>query len=562
MEWNFWGKVPSLSSPEAPALPEHADALKLVVVSDAQLQQQQRQNQSVSKVFSFWDEVPASSSAAALTSTRCQQSFASSHTVVSDAQLQQQQRQNQSVSNVFSFWDEVSASSSAAAPTSTRCQQSFASPHTVVSDAHLQQQQRQNQSVSKVFCFWDEVPTSASTAAPEFPGPPSAEAAVLSSSAAQVNEPPVLKPLFDAQQQQHLYLSDESLWMERDFWAELSGSSSAETAARMSSVEAAETPAPGLDPPSVQRHRGAPVKYVNGSHATRRISDQRNRQRKKLMGEAFVPNPAGRPPEQFDDPHIKKRQNWADKNEGLAISSEILDPQWQARVVAHADTRQGKKQMGHLADALKMSKTANTMIKNCNEILKGGSQAAVTFEPEELKRLYPADVVGKLTIAQCTAKLRQLGVRAPENTLDSMRTTLARIGATGSITGEAGVRTGGKHRAELTGRLTEGITARDAAKLLPDLPTKYINAAKARENDTAFVSTLGENYASNTTREKISQAQANLYVKYFKNITEFKSGAGPHTKSRILTKQRNVVIMDLFAQFPKLLREWAVENKT
>ena len=160
--------------------------------------------------------------------------------------------------------------------------------------------------------------------------------------------------------------------------------------------------------------------------------------------------------------------------------------------------------------------------------------------------------------------LRRLGVRAPENTLDSMRTTLARIGGTGSIAGEAGVRAGGKHRASLTGMLTEGITARDAAKLLPDLPSKYIYAAKSRLNDTAFVSTLGENYASNTTREKISPAQANLYVNFFNDSTDFKSGAGPHTKSRILTKKRNVVTMDLFAKFPKLLRGWAAaaENKT
>ena len=308
--------------------------------------------------------------------------------------------------------------------------------------------------------------------------------------------------------------------------------------------------------------RGAPIKYVNGSHATRRISDQRIREQKKLLGDAFVPKPRGRPPEQFDNPHIKKRQNWADKQEGLAISSEILNPQWQARVLAYADTRQGKKQMGHLADALNKSKTANTMINNCNEILKGRPQAAVTFAPEELKRLYPEDVVGKFTVEQCVENLGRLGVRAPENTLDSMRTTLARIGGTGSIAGEAGVRAGAKHRAELTGKLTQGITARDAAKLLPNVTSKYITAAKARENDTAFVSSLGENYASNTTRDKISPAQANLYVNYFDNLTNFKSGSSAHTKSRILTKQRHEVVIDLFANFPKLLRQWAVENAT
>ena len=378
----------------------------------------------------------------------------------------------------------------------------------------------------------------------EVPGSPSAEAAALSSSAAVVLEPP-----------------DAQLWVERDLWAELSGSSSADTAARMS--EAAEVPAAGLGAPSAQRHRGARIKYVNGSHATRRTSDQQIREQKKLLGDAFVPKPRGRPPEQFDNPHIKKRQNWADKQEGLAISSEIRNPQWQARMLAHAATNQGKKQMGPLADALNKSTTANTMINNCNEILKGRPQAAVTFAPEELKRLYPEDVVGKFTLKQCVENLGRLGVRAPENTLDSMRTTLARIGGTGSIAGEAGVRAGGaKHRAELTGKLTQGITARDAAKLLPNVTSKYITAAKARENDTAFVSSLGENYASNTTRDKISPAQANLYVNYFDNLTNFKSGSSAHTKSRILTKQRHEVIIDLFANFPKLLRQWAVENAT
>ena len=53
-----------------------------------------------------------------------------------------------------------------------------------------------------------------------------------------------------------------------------------------------------------------------------------------------------------------------------------------------------------------------------------------------------------------------------------------------------------------------------------------------------------------------------MYVNYFKSITEFKSGAGAHTKSRILTQQRNVVTMGLYAKYPKLLRQWAVENKT
>jgi hypothetical protein len=257
-----------------------------------------------------------------------------------------------------------------------------------------------------------------------------------------------------------------------------------------------------------------------------------------------------------------KRKNWSDKQEGLAISSEILDPQWHARVLAHAQTRQGKKQMGPLADALNTSKTAGTMIKNCNEILKGRPQAAVTFAPEELKRLYPADVVGKFTVAQCVENLGRLGVRAPENTLDSMHATLARIGATGSIAREAGVRAGGKHRAELTGRLTEGITARDAAKLLPNVTRKYITAAKAREDDTAFVSTLGENYASHTTKQKISPLQGKLYVDFFDTITNYKSGAGAHTKSRILTMRRHMVMIDLYAKYPKLLRQWAVENHT
>ena len=142
-----------------------------------------------------------------------------------------------------------------------------------------------------------------------------------------------------------------------------------------------------------------------------------------------------------------------------------------------------------------------------------------------------------------------------------MHTTLARIGATGSIAGEARVRVGGKHRAELTRRLTEGITARDAAKLLPNVTRKYITAAKARENDTAFVSTLGENYASNT-KQKISPLQGKLYVDFFDTITNYKSGAGAHTKSRILTMRRHMVMIDLYAKYPKLLRQWAVENHT
>ena len=360
-----------------------------------------------------------------------------------------------------------------------------------------------------------------------------------------------------------------------DAWGEASSSSSAAAPARSwgdedqydvggddSNASSAEVPAPVLEPPPVRQRRGAPVRDNSEKNETRRKSDQSIRKQKKLMGEAFVPKQPGRPPEKFDEPHVMKRQNWADKQEGLAISSEIVDPQWQARVLAHAQTKQGKKQMGPIADALNKSNTTDTMIKNCNEILKGGPNAAVTFEPDELKRLYPADVVGKLNITQCAEKLRRLGVRAPKNTLDSMRTTLARIGDTGSIAGEAGVRTGGRHKAELTGLLTEGISARDAAKLLPDVTTKFINAAKTRNNDTAFVSTLGEKYASNTTREKISPAQANLYVNYFKNITDFKSGAGPHTKSRILTKLRHVVTIDLYAKYPKLLRQWGLENAT
>ena len=75
MAWNFWGEA-----------------------------------QSVSKVWSIWDEVPTSSIAAAPTSTQCQQSVASSHKGVSDAQLQQQQQQNQSVSKVWSIWDEAATS--------------------------------------------------------------------------------------------------------------------------------------------------------------------------------------------------------------------------------------------------------------------------------------------------------------------------------------------------------------------------------------------------------------------------------------------------------------------
>ena len=134
-------------------------------------------------------------------------------------------------------------------------------------------------------------------------------------------------------------------------------------------------------------------------------------------------------------------------------------------------------------------------------MLQSGPQAALTFDPEELKRLYPEDVVKGLYMQQCAASLKRLGIRAPENTLPSMRTTLVRIGNTGSIVGEAGVRTGSKHRAELTRNLTQGMTAQDAAKLLPAVPTKYITAAKAR-SPTVFVSTLGENYASNTTKEK------------------------------------------------------------
>ena len=350
-----------------------------------------------------------------------------------------------------------------------------------------------------------------------------------------------------------------------DAWGEVSQTAEAPR----SSSTAAPAPVP---PALAQRPRGAPVKFrrrgapvkflKSGAHARRRISDQYNRQQKKLLGEAWVPSPVGRQAEKFDNKHTTKRQNYADVQEGLSISADIRDPVWQARLLAHAQTKQGQKALGSVAAALKTSRMADTLAKNCNDMLKGGSQAAVTFEPEELRRLYPADVVGKLTMQQCTDKLRQIGVRAPENSLDSMRKTLARIGATGSIAGEAGVRTGGKHRAELTGRLTQGMSAREAAMLLPGIPSKYITAAKAHEKDFAFVSTLGENYASNTTKVKISTAQANLYVNYFKNITDFKSGAGPHTKSRILTKQRHVVTIDLYAKYPKLLRQWCLENVT
>ena len=340
---------------------------------------------------------------------------------------------------------------------------------------------------------------------------------------------------------------------------EVPGSPSAESLARSLSTELALR----RGAPVKFRRRGAPVKFLkSGAHARRRISDQYNRQQKKLLGEAWVPSPVGRQAEKFDNKHTTKRQNYADVQEGLSISADIRDPVWQARLLAHAQTKQGQKAMGSVAAALNTSRMADTLAKNCNDMLKGGSQAAVTFEPEELKRLYPADVVGKLTMQQCTDKLRQIGVRAPENSLDSMRKTLARIGATGNIAGEAGVRTGGKHRAELMGRLTHGMSVREAKMLLPGIPSKYITAAKAHEKDFAFVSTLGENYASNTTKAKISQAQANLYVNYFMSISDYKSGSGAHTKSRILTKQRHIVIIDLHAKYPKLLRQWSFDNKT
>ncbi len=108
---------------------------------------------------------------------------------------------------------------------------------------------------------------------------------------------------------------------------------------------------------------------------------------------------------------------------------------------------------------------------------------------------------------QCVENLGRLGVRAPENTLDSMHTTLARIGATGSIAVEARVRVGGKNRAELTGRLTEGITARDAAKLLPNVTRKFITAAKARENDTPSYPHLGKTMPRIRPRRKFRQCK-------------------------------------------------------
>jgi hypothetical protein len=488
------------------------------------------------------------------------------------------------VSEAYDTWCEVSSSSSAAAPArssgadeweehfSIDAVEPTGSKQSNTSDAFSGP--RQHLWVSEAYDTWDAVSSSSSAAAPaRFD--PRAEAlppftqyqqqsqpqpreqrqpqVVLRGSDGEDTDALKIVAVPDAQQQhqqqQHLLVSEAY-----DTWAEVSSSSSAAAPVQSSGAEVL-APAPARRP-------GARVRFLSGANVTRRISDQKNRDRKKLLGEAWAPSPVGRRAEQFDKPHINKRQNWADTQEGLAISKEILDPQWQARVITHAQTRKGQKQMGPLADALNMSKTANTMINNCNEILKGRPQAAVTFAPDELKRLYPEDVVGKFTLAQCVENLGRLGVRAPENTLDSMRTTLGRIGGTGSIAGEAGVRAGAKHRAELTGKLTQGITAREASKLLPNVTSKYITAAKARENDTAFVSTLGENYASNTTREKISSAQANLYVNFFKSITDFKSGSGAHTKSRILTKQRHEVIIDLFANFPKLLRQWAVENAT
>jgi hypothetical protein len=303
------------------------------------------------------------------------------------------------------------------------------------------------------------------------------------------------------------------------------------------------------------------VKFLSGGNATRRKSDQYNRQQKKLLGEAWVPNSVGRKPEKFDHEHTTKRQNHADKQEGFKISDKVRDPGWQAQVQAYAQTKQGKKQMGTLAAALNTSRATVTMIKNCNDLLQGGPQVAVAFEPEELKRLYPANVVEGFDMPQCVKHLARLCVRAPENTLGAMRKTLVRIGTTGSIAGEAGVRTGGRHRSELTGKLTQGMTAQDAAKLLPEVPRKYITAAKARI-DTVFVSTLGEKYASNTTKEKMSPSHVKLYVEFFKNATEFKSGSGQHTKSRILTRQRHEIIIELYAKWPKLLRQWAVANVT
>ena len=359
----------------------------------------------------------------------------------------------------------------------------------------------------------------------------------------------------NAQHQQQLW----SVATSYDIWGEVISSPSHASVEAPVRSSGAEVLAPALERPAPARRRGAPVKYLDGANATRRISDKINRERRLLEGDSYVPNSVGRRQEKFDRPHLMKRQNYTDKQEGLAISEQIGDPMWQARLQAHSQTKQGKKQMGTLAVALNTSKNASTMIENCNEMLKGVPQAAVTFDPEELKRLYPAEVVAEFTMQQCDEKLRRLGVRAPDNTLKSMRTTLVRIGITGSIVGEAGVRTGGRHRAELAGKLARGMTAQDAAKLLPSVPAKYIAAAKSR-SETAFISTLGENYASNTTKEKISQFQADVCVDYFKSITDFKSGAGAHTKSRILTKQRHMVCIEFYATYPKLLRKWGVAN--
>ena len=114
-----------------------------------------------------------------------------------------------------------------------------------------------------------------------------------------------------------------------------------------------------------------PVKFLkSGAHARRRISDQYNRQQKKLLGEAWVPSPVGRQAEKFDNKHTTKRQNYADVQEGLSISADIRDPVWQARLLAYGQTKQGQKAMGSVAAALNTSRMADTLAKNCNDMFE------------------------------------------------------------------------------------------------------------------------------------------------------------------------------------------------
>ena len=112
-----------------------------------------------------------------------------------------------------------------------------------------------------------------------------------------------------------------------------------------------------------------------------------------------------------------------------------------------------------------------------------------------------------------------------------MRDTLLRVGRTGSTAGEAGTRIGGRHRAELTANLTKGMTPLQASKLFPDVGAKYISAAQNRSLEC--VSTLGENYATGTRKETHCKMEVDLVTGYFCSISDFKSGSGAHTKSRI-----------------------------